>query len=103
MCRGYSRGSSGISALRVSTSLDSPSSLAITASNPTPGDTQLPKTTDKVLKPTILTWGSLLRRTDTVTRLSCSGTLRWRSIKSQPDSFALWIADASLSTAAHTL
>jgi hypothetical protein len=29
-----------------------------------------------VLKPTILTWGSLLRRSDTVTRLSCNGIRR---------------------------
>ena len=59
--------------------------------------------TNKVLKPTILTWGSLLRRTDTVTRLSCSGVARWRSTRSQRDSLALWITDTSLSTASHTL
>ena len=47
------------------------------------GDTRFPKSTDKVVKPTILTWGRLLRRTDTVTRLSCSGGVRRRSIRSQ--------------------
>jgi hypothetical protein len=96
-------GGSGISAFRVSTSFDSPSWLVRTASNPVAGDTSFSKSTDEVLTPTIFTWGSLPRRSDTVTRLSCSGILRWRSIRSQRASIALGIADTSSSTASHTL
>ena len=66
----YSRGGSGISAFRVATSSDSPSLLVRTASSLVSADTWFPKSTDEVLKPTILTWGSLLRRSDTVIKLS---------------------------------
>ena len=52
--RGYSRGGSGISAFRVSTSFDSPSWLVRTASNMVARDTWFPKSAEAP-KPTILT------------------------------------------------
>ena len=101
--RSYFRGGSGISAFRVATSFHSPSWSVRTASKPVAGDTRFPKSTDEALKPTILTCGSLPRRSATVTRLSCGGILRLRSIRSQGASIALWIADTPWSTASHTL
>ena len=101
--RGYSRGGSGTSAFRVATSSDNPSWLVRTASNPVSRDTRPPKSTDEALKPTILTWGSWLRRSDTVTRLSCNGMPRFSSTRSQRASVALWIADTPSPTVSHTL
>ena len=96
----YPRCDSGISAFRVSISFDSPSCLVSTASNAV--DNWL-MSVERVFKPTILTFGSLLRRSDTVTRLSCSGILRWRRITSQLQSIALRTAGAPSSIASHTL
>lgn len=72
---GCSRGGSGTGAFRVSSNFDSPSCLVRAASNPIIGDTRFAKAVDEIVTPTILTWGSLLRRTDTVSRLSCSGVV----------------------------
>ena len=60
-----------MNAFKVSTNFDSPSCLAMTASKPVAGDSRLPNSTE--LKPTTLTWGSLLRRSDAVSTLSETG------------------------------
>src|SRR5215475_15767352 len=97
----YARGDLGISAFRVSTSFDSPSGLVSTASNALAGDDWF-SSVERVLKPTILTLGTLLRRRDAVTRLSC-GCIKLRSTTSQMEPIAFRTADTPSSTASHTL